>query len=235
MRHDQNHFGRQRSIGFIRDRFYWKGFSDDIDVVVKSCEACQRRKKVKMTAGKLHMIEVKRKFERVQMDLYSGVPSSDGYKAILVVTDYLTKWVVLIPIPNKTASTVIKAFWEHFVKPHGIPEIIQTDRGVEFVSNLSKEFWSLMADKMQSTPFHPRSQGVVERFNRTMSDMLAKIVGEQQTKWSQYLPRVQLEYNATVHSVTGFSPYYLVYGQPLRTSLDIVLSKGGRKEDLEEE
>ena len=63
-----------------------------------------------------------------------------------------------------------------------------------------------------------------------MSDMLAKMVGEKQKDWIKYLTQIQLEYNGAVHSTTGFSPYYLVYGQPISLSTDLVVGKSERKE-----
>ena len=87
--------------------------------------------------------------------------------------------------------------------------------------------------KLQSTSYHPQSQGVVERFNRTMTDMLAKMVGNKQKDWIKYLTQVQLEYNGAIHATTGFSPYYLVFGQPISLSMDLLVGKRERKERLD--
>ncbi|MFN9983523.1 MAG: hypothetical protein ACK53Y_26590, partial [bacterium] len=99
----------------------------------------------------------------------------------------MTKHVVLIPLKDKTALSVGRGFWQHYVRHYGFPHKVQTDRGREFTSHFAHSFFRAAGDKVQSTALHPQSQGVVERFNRTMADMLAKLVGERQTDWVHYL------------------------------------------------
>ena len=155
--------------------------------LVKGCWKCQIRKRPRNTKGKLHTINAERKFEQVQIDLYSGLPRVQNYTAIMVVTNVVTKFVVLAPLKAKTPFEVSKAFWEKFVCNYGFPERVQTDRGKEFTAEFAMEFFRTSSDKLQSTPYHPQSQGLVERFNRTMTNMLAKLVGKKQRRWIDYL------------------------------------------------
>ena len=117
------------------------------------------------------------------------------------------------------------------MKIFGFPEKVQTDQGKEFTGEFAKQFFQYASEKFQSTAYHPQSQGVVERFNRTLTDMLAKLVKEEQRDWINHLDRIQLEYNGCVHRITGFSPYFLVFGQPMSMSIDVMLGKN--KKELE--
>jgi hypothetical protein len=115
-RHEKNHFGKTRSQTYMSSQFHWIGMSKDVATVVKSCMDCQRRKKPKLMAGPLHKVEAHRKWERVQIDLYSGIPNTNGKTAIMVT--------------DKKALSVAQAFWSDVVAQFGFPEIIQTDRGL---------------------------------------------------------------------------------------------------------
>jgi hypothetical protein len=96
-----------------------------------------------------------------------------GFNAIMVVTDVLTKYVVVSALRDKTAAEVGQAFWNDYVCHYLFPKMVQTDRGKEFTLDLAQAFFRAAVDKVQSTAYHPQSQGVVERFNRMMTDMLA--------------------------------------------------------------
>ena len=90
-RHESNHFGQKRSVQFLRDRVYWKTLTKDVKELVDSCYAWQRRKKPRNMKGQLYTIDAREKFEQVQIDLYSGLPSTrQGYTSIMVITDIVT-------------------------------------------------------------------------------------------------------------------------------------------------
>jgi hypothetical protein len=110
-----------------------------------------------------------------------------------------------------------------FVSHYLFPKIVQTDRGPEFTADVAQAFFRAAVDKVQSTTYHPQSQAVVERFNRTMTDMLDKHVLSCQEDWFQYLGQIQVEYNTHPHTVTGYSPYYLVFGQNLSLAETVLL------------
>ena len=129
MRHDQNHFGIKRSLRFMEERFYWKGMRKDVEELVESCWECQRRKKPRNAQGKMGNIEVQRKFERIQIDLYAGIPRVEGYSCIMVATDVLTKYVTLEVLRDKTPQSVARAMWKNHVKIFGFSEKVQTNQG----------------------------------------------------------------------------------------------------------
>ena len=96
-----------------------------------------------------------------------------GNSVIMVVGDYLTKWVEALPIPDQTAGTVARTLVEQVITRFGTPLEIHTDQGREIEAGLFQGVCQLLGiQKTQTTPFHPQSDGMVERFNRTVTTML---------------------------------------------------------------
>ncbi len=160
------------------------------------------------------------------MDLITSFPTStQGNKYLLIFMDYLTKWPEAVALPNKKAETVAQAFVEHVVCQHGAPESLLSDRGKEFVNKVLKEVNNLLQiSKLNTSPYHPQTDGMVERFNSTIENMLSKVVSADQKDWDAFMPYVLFAYQTTVHEVTGESPFYLMYGRELYFPLDITLN-----------
>ena len=79
--------------------------------------------------------------------------------------------------------------------------------------------------KTRTTPYHPESDGMVERFNRTLLMMLALFAGKNRDDWDDLLPAVMMAYRSSVHESTGFSPYRLMFGEECTLPMDIGLPK----------
>ncbi|HYN44763.1 MAG TPA: RNase H-like domain-containing protein, partial [Candidatus Limnocylindrales bacterium] len=228
--HETGHFDYTRTYEKMKERFYWNGMSKDTLDYVSSCEDCQRRNHTKpFKRGYMFSLKVERKFQLLGVDLYTGVPkgSVTNYDTILVITDYLTKWVVAVPIKDATAATVAEAIYEKWITQYGVPEEIISDEGGEFnAKEIQKQLFEVFKiKKLTTTSYHQQANGQCERFNRTMSGMLAKYIKGDQTQWDTYLPTCVLEYNNTVHSVTKESPHFMVFGQESRLPIDLVIKK----------
>jgi len=103
------------------------------------------------------------------------------------------------------------------------------ENGAEFHSDLFSEVCKLLeVDKLHTTPYHPQTNGCVERFHLTLNRMLGKVVSENQKDWDSHLPAVLCAYRASKHKSTGFTPYELVMGQKPRMPIDIVLGNKDR-------
>ena len=120
--------------------------------------------------------------ESVCFDLLGPFPESrSGNKYVLSIVDSFSRWVELFPIKNMDAKTVAKVFVNEFVSRYGLYRQILTDQGKQFRSLLVTEICDLMdIDKKRSTSFHPQTNGITERFNRTIQDMLSKFVSVNQ-------------------------------------------------------
>jgi len=223
--HNRAHLGYKKTYANIQERFFWRNMSRDCHTYCSSCDLCQRRYTPSRKGIKLGRIYATKRNELVGMDIFSGLPESNsGYKHILVMTDYVTKYVVAVPMITKNAEEVAEEFIDKWCMVHSWPERIQTDQGGEFTANLIKAITeAVKIRRSNTTPYHPQANGQVERFNRTMAQMLSKKCYRNQRIWDTILQEIVYEYNCSKHRVTGQSPFYLTFGRKPKLELDILL------------
>ncbi|KAI8519844.1 hypothetical protein Bbelb_031010 [Branchiostoma belcheri] len=217
------HFGPSRTLHRARERFYWLGMTMDVARHCRECVPCQqRRQPVPSLRAPFQHITADRPFQVVATDITYMPLSSAGNKYVLVVSDVFTKYVNLYPIPKQDAATVADKLFRDFVGQHGVPDQIHSDQGSQFESQLVAELCArLQISKTRTSPYHPQGDGQVERFNRTMKNILAKALAGREHDWDLLLPHVALAYNTSVHSTTKFTPYFLVHGREARLPVDI--------------
>ena len=120
-----------------------------------------------------------------------------GNRYVLVMMDCFSRWTEACPLPDKTALAVADAFFQHIVCRFGMPSVIHSDQGREFENKVIPELCLLCgAHKTCTTPYHPESDGLVERFNRTLPMMLAMFAGENRDDWDDLLPAVMMAYRS---------------------------------------
>ena len=153
-----------------------------------------------------------RPLERIAMDIVGPLPVTErGNRYILVVGDYFTRWKEAYPMKDMEAQTVACILVNEFICRLGVPDTIHTDQGRNFESKLIKELCQMLGiKKTRTTPYHPQSDGMVERFNRTLLNMLSIAVGEDEMSWDLQLPLLLLAYRTSVHDTTGTSPFELM-------------------------
>ena len=149
--------------------------------------------------------------ERIAADIMGDLPETEnGNKYILVVSDYFTKWTESFAMPNMEARTVAKIIVEEVIVRFGVPCFIQRDQGRQFESNLFKEMCVLLGiEKTRTTPYHPKSDGMVERFNRALEAMLSAYVSDHQRDWDSHLPYVMMAYRSAKHETATLSTQYV--------------------------
>ncbi|GFU92145.1 retrovirus-related Pol polyprotein from transposon 412 [Trichonephila clavipes] len=119
---------------------------------------------------------------------------------------------------------IAKFLLEEIVLRHGAPRVIITDRGAVFRSRLVSSLVDLCnIDHRFTTAYHPQTNGLTERFNKTLSDMLSMYVDVEQKNWDEILPFVTFAYNTAKQETTGFTPFYLLHGREAETTLDTML------------
>jgi len=216
-----SHLGINRLAETIRLRYFWTKMDDDIKEHVNNCIPCKLRKtyqsRPKVPIMKYNVAN--KPLDRVHIDLIGALPRSiNGNRWILVIKDYLTKYVWLVPLRNKSATEVAEAFVNKFVCQAGVPEMVVSDRGNEFVNTLLKNISKILGvNRVSTTPYNPRSDGFVENHNKTLKDQLYHYIDTlKQDDWDLFLPTVQLLYNTTVSLATGFTPMKLMTGRECR-------------------
>ena len=155
----------------------------DIREYVESCPICQVEKADHTLArGKLQSTNIpEKKWSEVSLDFITDLPTTRNKKdSILTVVDKATRLVHLIPCKKSiTAAETAKIFWDNIVKLHGIPAVLYSDRGTQFTSNFWKTLWDLTGTQLTfSTAYHPQTQGVMERMNSVVGQMLRCIIHE---------------------------------------------------------
>ena len=143
--------------------------------------------------------------------------SSNGFRYILVVVDHFTKYINLYAMKDQTAATISRFLFEDYIRQHGAPDTLHTDQGRQFESSLIQQLCREFGiKKTRSSPYHPQGAGIVERVNRVVKAQLARYISDMGGDWDQHLKLVELAYNTTVHSSTGFTPYFMLHGRDAR-------------------
>jgi hypothetical protein len=156
-----------------------------------------------------------RRWQQVSLDLITQLPPSDGFDAILVVVDMLSKMVHCVPThTSATAEKLAVLFFREVVRLHGLPEALVSDRDSRFTGNFWTSLFAALGTKLRmSTPFHPQTDGQTERANRTIEQMLRAYVGTELNDWCRFLPAIEFAINDAKQASTGFSPFFLNSGQ----------------------
>ena len=157
------------------------------------------------------------------MDFIGPLPQTQKEnRSVLTICDYATRYPEAIPLPSTEAVRVAKELVNLFSHV-GIPEEILSDHGENFMSTMLHEVYTLLNIKrIRTTPYHPQTDGLVERFNGSLKDMLQKFVNRNQKDWDEYLPYLLFAYWEVPQETTGFSPFELLYGRKVRGPLDIL-------------
>ena len=180
------------------------------------CKAClyNRFKRLENAPAPLKSYpDVHMPFERVYMDLIGPIGNSEkGYKYCLVLIDVLTRYLIAEPIKTKTAIEVAKVYFESVVCKQGVPKTLVTDQGKEFVNEILKEVAKLFQMKHTiTTPYHPQANGVIERSNGTVLNILRTLVQDNVSIWDTMLPIATFAYNTAFHRSLQDSPFFLMY------------------------
>nr|XP_061820192.1 uncharacterized protein LOC133608728 [Nerophis lumbriciformis] len=224
--HDEaGHQGKRRTLYLARQRFYWHGMEGDVKDYVRRCRRCVFSKSPEPEArAPLESVKSSRPLELVCIDFWSAEDSSNKSIDVLVVSDHFTKLAQAYLCPNQSAKAVAQQLWNNFFCVHGFPERVHSDQGANFESNLIAEMLKVAGvEKSHTTPYHPMGNGVVERFNRTLRNMIRALPPKAKQRWPQLLKSLIFSYNATVHETTGFAPFQLMFGRTPRLPVDMVL------------
>ena len=222
------HLGITKTIAKIRERFYWIGLDRAVEDWCRRCELCAKRKPPrKASRSPLVTVQPGYPLKRVALDILGPLPESDsGNKYIMVVGDYFTKWTEAYPIPNQEAVTVTRKLVDEFVSRFGAPEHLHSDQGRNFESSLFKEACKLLGIvKTRKCPYHPESDGIIERFNRTVLSMLSNYVDDRQRDWDRHLPHVMMAYRSCVHESTKYTPFYMIFGRDVKLPVDVIFGR----------
>ncbi|XP_060738507.1 alpha-2-macroglobulin-like protein 1 [Tachysurus vachellii] len=203
------HQGRSRTLSLARQRFFWIGMKKDIDDYVKNCHRCVVGKTSEPNScAPLGSIRTSEPLELVCIDFWSAEVKEGKSVDVLVVTDHFTKMAHAFPCQNQSAKQVAKRLWNDFFLVYGFPKRIHSDLGANFESKLIRELLTMAGvDKSHTTPYHPMGNGIAERFNRTLGNMIRTLPPKVKSKWPQMLQQLTFCYNCTEHETTDVVDY----------------------------
>ncbi|KAG0973037.1 hypothetical protein G6F57_012430 [Rhizopus arrhizus] len=216
------HLAYNNTLHKIASRFYWERMSKDIMNYVQKCQRCQNHGKKKLNE-ELYPVAVSVKpFDRVALDVKHVQTSKSGHRYIIAAIDYLTKYVEARPIRFQTSSEIALFLYEEIICRHGCPTIIVSDNGKPFLSNLIRQVclnYSII--HKTTTPYNPQSNGLIERFNRTLGQILQKRSSDEKQDWDEYLPATLFAYRTIKQATTKQTPFFLLYGYEPKTPFDL--------------
>ena len=206
------HQGWHKTLHKLRREAYWVNMAQDADQHCRECNICQRTKPTAPKRAPLINIPVGRPWQMVAVDILEVLVSSNNNRYILVVQGFFTKWADARPIPDQTAVRITREL-VHIFAGYGIPEIIHSDQGRNFESTIFQQTMAAFGvKKSRTTAYHPQGDGMVERFNRTLLQLLRAYV-DQQNEWETYLPLALYAYRTSTHTSTSVSPFELMFGR----------------------
>ncbi|KAM7309909.1 DDE-type integrase/transposase/recombinase [Ixodes scapularis] len=221
------HLGYIRTLARIREKYYWPRLPKTVHLYTRSCHECQRREKpLTEPSGLLHPISPpSTPSQQIEMDLLGPfLPSTSGNRWIIVATDYVTRYAETKALPSGAAVEVAKFFIGSLVLRHGAPEVLITDRGYSFMAQPTQEILRLSGTgHRRTTAYHPQTNGLTERLNKTIADMIAMYADVEHKTWDEVLPYVTFAYNTAVQETTGVTPFQLAHCRKVTTMLDAML------------
>ncbi|XP_041439585.1 uncharacterized protein LOC121400486 [Xenopus laevis] len=220
------HQGVTRTQHRLTQNFYWPGVSQEVTRYCRTCDSCQRtgRANDKPRFPLCPLPIISEPFQRVAVDLIGPLsrPSRSGKQYILTVVDYATRYPEAVALRKIDAPTVADALIQIFRRV-GFPSEILSDQGPQFTSQLLQCLWQRCGVRpIHSSPYHPQTNGLCERFNGTLKSMLRTFVESGEKDWERYLPHLLFAYREVPQESTGFSPFELLYGRRVRGPLDLL-------------
>lgn len=223
--HKLAHPGIRTTRRLIAEKFVWHGLNKIVNKWSKECLHCQASKiQNHVHAPKETFIVPEKRFSHIHVDIVGPLPSSGGYSHLLTIIDRTTRWPEAVPLKDTTAQECAKTLINSWISRFGVPTDITSDRGPQFTSTLWSEMAILLGSKLhRTTSYHPISNGIIERFHRTLKNALkARLSGPD---WLTQLPWALLGIRTTPKEGLNTSPAEMVYGEPLTVPGDFVVPK----------
>ena len=220
--HNLAHAGAIVTRRLLTRRWVWKGMQGDVSRWCKEFIPCQVSKVTKHTVPALREIPVpSRRFTKVNIDIVGPLPPSQGFPYLFTMIYGNTRWLEVAELVDVNATSVVAGFVSTWVSRYGVPVAVVTDRGSQFTG----ELWSMMCKKLHishrtTTAYHPESNGIMERFHRSLKASLrAKC---QTASWSLNCPSLYLVSGQLLVNPTQFraSTYFWSPSDPLRRVLE---------------
>ena len=209
----------------MQESFWWPGMTQDLRNCIKKCGHCRKYEAAPPVAP-MKPLTCSGPGELLHVDFTSveeTIPLKEEpvIRNVLVLQDHFSKYVVAYVVKDQTACTATETLRNGYFGLFGAPAYLISDQGKAFTGHILTHLCELYGvQKLRTSPYHAQTNGQVKRMNQTIIRMIGKLEEDKKACWSKHLPELLLAYNATCSTVTGYSPYYLLFGRRPRIPVD---------------
>lgn len=230
------HLGENRTLARIQENHYWTGLEKDVHEFISQCRTCQQEKLTRIRPREEAVLTDTplEPNDKISLDIFGPLPKTKSKNQyILSIQDQLTKYLLLIPLKDQQATTIIPALLNHYIYIFSSPKHILTDQGTNFVCKLMESFEQAFKIKhIKTTSFHPQSNGALERTHATVKDLIRTCTSDRQNEWDENLNLICMGYNTSVHEAIGTTPFELTFGHKANMPSTIAATPSMTKEEL---
>ena len=216
MLHNLSHPSVRATKRSITKHFVWPQISKEVGRWARECLSCQTNKVQRHTRAPIvEFPSVSRRFEHVHIDLVGPLPPSQGYRFLLTAIDRFSRWPEAFPLRETSTAACAQAFLLGWIARYGVPTVITSDNGPQFISELWNQLSESLGIRIQRTAsYHPQANGIVERFHRSLKTTLrARMRGPD---WIDQLPWALLGLRTQIKEDLRASPAELTFGETLQ-------------------
>ena len=212
--HDRSgHQGESHTLSSLSKIAYWVGMSKDMIRYCNHCTTCQTTKAPPNHPAPLQPVIATRPWELVAVDILKVPMYANGNQYILVVQDYFSKWPFAQAIPDQKAERIVRILRDQVFTLVGPPSKLHSDQGRNFESHVLSDLCkAFKVTKSHTTPYHPTRDGLVERMNRSLLNLLC-VFTQKSCDWEDHLQLLMFVYRTSKHTSTGLSPYEVIFGR----------------------
>ena len=217
------HQGQRHSTALMQECFWWPGMTRDLRNCIKKCGHCRKYEaappvvpmKPLTCSGPGELLHV----EFTSIEETVPLKEEPIIRNVMVLQDHFSKSIVVYVVKDQTARTAAKTLRIGYFRLFGAPAYLISDQGKAFTGHVITHLCELYGvQKLRTSLYHAQTNGQVERMNQMI--MIGKLEEDKKACWSEHLPELLMAYNATHSVVTGYSPYYLLFGRRPRIPVD---------------
>jgi hypothetical protein len=230
MHEDLGHFGEQRTLAEICQRYFWSDRTECVKAMVRSCKQCQLvRSEGSIRSGdeRLKSIPIRDLFHRIALDTAGPLPETKaGNKYILVAIDHYSKWCEAKAVADHEAKTAARFLEDDLICRYGVPKYVLTDNGGEWGAEFETMCRDYAIHHQRTTPRWPQCNGMAERMIKTLKHGITVLAANPANVscWDEHLAKVLFGYRCGVQSSTKFSPFMVLIGRTPRLRADNYLN-----------
>ena len=219
------HFGNEKTLARIKQGLWCLSLKTSVEKDTANCDHSAARSTARIERkAELQTFSVHGAFKTMAADILGPVTLAGKSRGryTLVMSDLFTKYAVTVALQDMTAATAANAITDEWIMKFGAPDVINTDQGSNFNSELLHGICRIfMIEKTRTTPYHPQGNGQFERFDRVIADTLLNHCAEKPQERDVYLPYITFVYNTTVHRTIGATPYSMFFGKEAQYPIDL--------------